>query len=66
MKKILVVSALIASSHVLAQGVIPSIDYSRCQQAIGFYGPQLNHKGELLAGAGMQPNPDVSSSNLCF
>ena len=64
MKKILVVSALIVSSHVLAQGVIPSIDYSRCQQAIGFYGPQLNHKGELLAGAGMQPNPDVSTSKL--
>jgi hypothetical protein len=64
MKNILVVSAVIASSAAFAQGVIPSIDYSHCQQAIGFYGPQLNHKGEFLAGAGMQPNPDVSTSKL--
>ena len=43
MKNILLATAVLASSSVFAQGVIPSIDYSHCQQALGFYGPQLNH-----------------------
>ncbi len=64
MKKFLMVSVVLASSHVFAQGVIPSVDYSHCQQAIGLFGPQLNHKGEFAAGPGMQPIPDVKSINL--
>lgn len=64
MKNILLATAVLASSSVFAQGVIPSIDYSQCQQALGFYGPQLNHKGEFMAGPGMQPNPDVSTAKM--
>jgi hypothetical protein len=64
MKNILLATAVLASSSVFAQGVIPSIDYSHCQQALGFYGPQLNHKGEFMAGPGMQPNPDVSTAKM--
>jgi hypothetical protein len=64
MKNILLVTAVLASSSVLAQGVISPVDYSQCQQALGFFGPQLNHKGESIAVPGMQPNPDVSTTKL--
>lgn len=65
MKKILVVTAIIASSHALAQGVIPSVDYSHCQQAIGVMGgPQLNDRGELSPGFGQQANPDVKTEEM--
>jgi hypothetical protein len=64
MKNILLVTAVLASSSVLAQGVISPVDYSQCQQALGFFGPQINHKGDSIAVPGMQPNPDVSTTKL--
>ncbi|MBA2406087.1 MAG: hypothetical protein H0V66_15030 [Bdellovibrionales bacterium] len=60
MKKILVVSALMVTQSVLA-----SVDYSKCQQAIGIMGgPQLTENGELSPGFGQQPNPDVKTAKM--
>ena len=64
MKYFLAFSVILSSSQGFAQGVIPSVDYSQCQQAIGHFGPQINYKGELESAPGQQPNPDVKTVDL--
>jgi hypothetical protein len=64
MKYFLAFSVVLASSQGFAQGVKFEVDYSQCQQAIGHFGPQINHKGELEAAPGHQPNPDVKTVEL--
>ena len=61
MKKFFFVSAVLASSQLFAQGAILSVDYSHCQQALGFMGPQLSSHGKLLPAPGLQSNPDVKT-----
>lgn len=65
MKKILVVSALMVTGQVFAQDRVVGADYSKCNQAIAVMGgPQLNDRGELSPGFGMQANPDVKTSAM--
>lgn len=64
MKYFLIFSVALVSSQVFAQGAILSVDYSQCQQAVGLFGPQINHKGELQAGPGQLASPDIKTVDL--
>lgn len=58
MKHIFVLSALIISSSLSAQ-----VDYHQCQQALGYFGPQLDENGDFSKGPLLGlPVPDIETT----